>query len=50
MREVKFVRFSHKDTCPRQATTDSAGYDFHSAEKIEISPRSVKRVSTDIGM
>ena len=29
MKEVKIVKFSHKTTCPRLATIDSAGYDLY---------------------
>ena len=50
MRKIIFKRFSHKATCPRRGTIRSAGYDLYSTEKVEIPTRSVKKISTDIGL
>ena len=50
MKKIKFVRFSYKARVPKCATIDSTGYDLHSAEKVTIKPRSVKAVSTEIGI
>ena len=50
MKEIKFVRFSHKATAPKQPTIASAGYDLFAAEKAIIKAKSVGTVSTDIGI
>ena len=49
MKEIKFVRFSHKAAAPIRGTNDSTGYDLFSVEKCTIKPRSAYAVSTDIG-
>ena len=50
MKEIKFIRFSHAATAPKRAMIDSAKYEFFSAERVTIKPKSVYAVSTDIGI